>query len=50
MVGCTGRGNVVVDLRSDGVGPGQYSGEGDAGAGNLCAGSVRMNERRGDGN
>ena len=50
MVGRTGRGNVVVDLCSDGVRPRQYRGKGDAGAGNLSAGKVRMDERRGDGN
>jgi hypothetical protein len=29
--------------------PGQWSGEGDTGAGDLCAGRVRRLERRGEG-
>jgi hypothetical protein len=43
-------GDVVIDLRPDGMCSGQWTREGDAGAGNLCAGSVRMSERRRDGN
>ena len=41
--------HIVGDLRPAGMCPGQCSSEGDAGAGDLCTGRVRMRERRGDG-
>ena len=41
LVRRTGRGNVVGDLRAGRMRPGQCSGEGDAGAGDLCTGRVR---------
>ena len=49
FVGRTGRWSVAGDLRPAGMRPGQCGGEGDAGAGDLCAGRVRKSERRGDG-
>ena len=49
LVGRARRWNVVGDLRSAGMRPAQCSGEGDAGAGDLCTGRVRKSERRGDG-
>ena len=41
FVGRAGRGNVAGDLRPAGMRLGQCGGEGDAGAGDLCAGRVR---------
>ena len=48
MVGRTRRGSAAGDLRPAGMLPSQWSGEGDAGAGDLCTDRVRMSERRGD--
>lgn len=48
-VGRTWRGNVTEDLRPASMRPGQCSGEGDAGAGDLRTGLVRIFERSGDG-
>ena len=48
-VGRAGRGSVTGDRSCCGVLMGQWSGEGDAGAGDLCAGRVGKGEGRGDG-
>jgi len=48
VVGRTGRGDIVVNLRPGGMRPCHRSSQCDTAARNLCAGSVRMSERRDD--
>jgi len=47
-IGCSRRGNAAGDLRPAGMDLGQWSGEGDAVAGDLRARGVRPNKLRGD--